>query len=140
MPTTKSICVQWFFPPYISMRLFFLGPVTQSLNGVQTPTVSSWQCSKLSPTSSADIILVSCVLFCSSNDYEAEVLTRCPLPRSQMPTAPHSFRDKMMSSSRSELSELSVCEIDKYRFRKRAETRCFIGQWVRSKTAKIAKN
>lgn len=39
------------------------------------------------------------------------------LPLFPMQMAPHSFRDKMMSSSRSELSELSVCVIDKYRFR-----------------------
>lgn len=32
---------------------------------VQTPTVSNWQCSKLSPTLSADIALYSCLLVCS---------------------------------------------------------------------------
>lgn len=111
-PTSKSICVQCIF----SVRLFFLGPVTQESQCV-TPAVSNWQCSKWSPTSSAHITLFSCLMFCSSNVYQAQVLTCCPVPQSKMPVAPHSFRDKMMSSSRSELSELSVCAIDKCRFR-----------------------
>lgn len=104
---------------------------------MQTPTVSNWQCSKLSPTLSDDIIRFSCLLFCSSNVCEAEVLTCCPVPWSQMPMAPHSFRVKMMSSSRSELSELSVCAIDKHRFRNVGIQST--GQWVMSKTAKMTK-
>lgn len=108
LPTSKSICVQWLPPPCHLCKIVLPWSCHSESQCVQTPTVSIWQCSKLSPTLSADSILFPCLLFCSSNVYEAEVLTCCPAPLCHMPMTPHSFRDKMMSSSRSELSELSV--------------------------------
>lgn len=88
-PTSKSVCVQCTpsHPPTythththahtLSVRLFFLGPVTRSR--CVTPTVSNWQCSKSSPTLCADIALFSCLMLCSSTVYQAEVLTCCPV-------------------------------------------------------------